>query len=104
MLVWGLAVRRLGAVLCGVGAVVSAASAAEPDVAPKPQSWNVTFATDVRYYSWTGDRGYPTTVNGQAGSGSEIYAPVALQITGKPAEDFKLSLLVRGGFVHAQQG
>src|SRR5712691_11324427 len=104
MLEWGLAVRRLGAVLCSMAAVASAASAAEPDVAPKPQSWNVTFATDVRYYSWTGDRGDPTTVNGQAGSGSEVYMPFALQIAGKPSEDFKVSFLVRGGTVHAQQG
>jgi hypothetical protein len=66
-------------------------------------AWNVTFASDVRYYSWEGNRGYPVNVNTSPGRGSEIYTPLALSLSGKPSDDVSLTFLVRGGWVKAQQ-
>jgi hypothetical protein len=88
----------LGSALLGA----SAAWAADP-APPAPNPWTVTFATDTRYYSWQGNRGYPTNLNTSAGSGSEIYIPLALALTGKPSNDFSVQLLARGGWVRAQQ-
>src|SRR5262245_12403504 len=96
--------KRLCVALCGLAAAVSSAAAADPTVAAPPEAWSVTFASEARYYSWAGNRGYPTTVNTAPGSGSEVYVPFALQLAGKPAEDFKVQFLVRGGWVRAHQG
>ena len=93
--------KRLGAALCGVLLSASAAWCADP--APAPGAWSINFASDLRLYSWKGDRGAPTTINTARGSGSEIYIPLALSVAGKPRDDFKVQFLVRGGRVHAQQ-
>ena len=96
--------KRLCVAMCGLAAAVSSAAAADPTVVAPPEAWSVTFASEARYYSWAGNRGYPTTVNTAPGSGSEVYVPFALQLAGKPAEDFKVQFLVRGGWVRAHQG
>ena len=67
------------------------------------QTWNVTVASEARYYAWKSDRGSPTTVNTAPGSGSQWYVPFALQVAGKPTEDFKVQFLARGGWVRSQQ-
>lgn len=89
-----------------VGGLLAGATAAwGADAASTAASaWNVTFASDVRYYSWEGDRGYPVNVKKSTGSGSEVYTPLAMALTGKPSDDFSLQFMVRGGWVHAQQG
>jgi hypothetical protein len=42
-------------------------------------------------------------VNTAPGSGSQIYVPFAVQLTGKPTQDFKVQVLGRGGWVRSQQ-
>jgi opacity protein-like surface antigen len=74
--------------------------------------WTQTFQTETRFFSWKSMRGFPTnsligtvghpTPNTAAGSGSEIYIPYALQLTGQPG-DVKFEILGRGGFVRARQ-
>ena len=106
---WDNVISGLGAVVaakycaafCGLLGLTSAAYAAEPS-APA-SAWNVSAATEVRYFTWSGDRGYPAQFNQSSGGGSELYVPYALQITGKPNQDWNVSLLARGGWVHAQQ-
>jgi hypothetical protein len=94
--------RRVTAAFVGVITTVSAAWAAEPaDVVRN--AWNITAASEARYYSWTSDRGTPTTFNTARGSGSEFYVPFAVQLTGKPTDDIKVQILGRGGWVHAHQ-
>ena len=66
-------------------------------------TWIATFASEARYYSWSGERGYPTTASTSAGSGSQVYTPFALQLAGQPNPDWKVSFLVRGGWVSAKQ-
>ena len=80
-----------------------------PVKAPAPavvaaQAWEVTVASEVRYYSWKSDRGFPTNTPVAApGSGSQIYVPLAMQISGKPSPDYKVQFLVRSGWVHSHQ-
>jgi len=65
--------------------------------------WVTTFATDVRYFSWTSTRGQPTNANANPGRGHQIYVPVAAQVAGRLSPDFKTEFLIRGGWVHAHQ-
>jgi hypothetical protein len=103
----GLGMKQLSAALLGALAS-SAASAADMPVKATPaavvsQNWEATLASEVRYYAWRGDRGTPATSSTAAGSGSQLYVPYALQIAGKPAPDFNLVLLGRGGWVRSKQ-
>jgi hypothetical protein len=104
--------RRVVAGLCGVVAMAPAGWAGDVP-APMPvkaapaevvaQNWTVTMASEARYYSWKSDRGSPTNVNTAPGSGSQWYVPFAVQVAGKPVQDFKVQVLARGGWVRSQQ-
>src|SRR5215470_6478316 len=85
---------------------VSMPTKAPPAVQESAQTWTVTVATEARYFSWSGNRGTPTTIapaNNQGASGSELYVPYAVQLLGRPNNDWKISLLGRGGWVWARQ-
>ena len=76
------------ALLALVSAVSTAWAADMPTKAPPAaaadvvrDAWNVQFASEARYYSWKGDRGSPPNFDTAAGSGSQWYVPVALQVT-----------------------
>jgi hypothetical protein len=103
--------RWYGLVLLGVLSTVSAAWAADmPTKAPATpadvvrNTWNVQFASEVRYYSWTSDRGSPTNFSTEPGKGSQLYVPVALQVSGNPSDVVKAQFLVRSGWVRSSQG
>jgi hypothetical protein len=74
--------------------------------APKLQAaaaaWTVSFNDELRYFSWHGSRGWPNNVLG-AGSGSELYNPFGLSLSGAPSQDWKFDANVRGGLVWARQ-
>jgi len=103
--------RRFSAALLGAVSAISSAWAADmPTKAPPAtpagvvaQNWNVQFASEARYYSWTSNRGSPTNFNTAPGSGSQWYVPVALQVTGKPSDVVKAQFLVRSGWVRSEQ-
>ena len=107
--------QRFGAALLGLISAASSAWAADmpvkAPVAPAQvvqNAWNVQFASEARYYSWTGDRGSPPNIsppnsNTAPGSGSQWYVPVALQIAGKPNDVVKAQFLVRSGWVRSSQ-
>ena len=105
----------LPATLCCLAANAGAALAADlpvkapfgllPNIEMTSQGWTATFASEIRYYSWAGDVGFaprnaPENVRG---GGSQLYIPFALQISGKPHEDFKFEILGRGGWVDSRQ-
>ena len=107
--------KRLLALLCGAIATISGAWGADVPLAPDAsaatpaatvaQNWSATFASEVRYFSWTSSRSFPP---GSAdptfrGSGSEIYVPYALQLVGLPNDNLKIEILGRGGWVRARQ-
>jgi hypothetical protein len=79
------------------------AQPAPPAAASLDERWSATFASEVRYFSWKGDRGSPSGVNGSLGSGSQLYIPYALQFVGQPNDTYKVELLGRGGWVRAKQ-
>ncbi len=92
----------------GWAADMPAKAATQPGVtAPNPQSvWTVTASSEVRYFSWKSNRGWPTqvpTAGGAGGSGWEIYIPFAAQLVGKTSNNFKFEFLARGGWVQARQ-
>ena len=100
--------RRLAVALSGLlAASLPAWSAGQSSSQTAAQSnpWTVTAATDVRYFTWQSDRGYPTRPSGPSGgSGAELYVPFAAQAAGRLANpDFGLELLARGGWVWARQ-
>jgi len=101
---------RIGlALLCAAGATSASLAADIPMKAPAApaavvaNAWSATFASEVRYYSWVGARGSPTTVNAASGRGSQLYVPFALQLTGTPAEAVRVQFLARGGWVRSSQ-
>ena len=107
----GLGMKRLIGTLCSVFATVTAASAADVPVATttsvttSESTWSVTFASEVRYFSWKSDRGFPP---GSAsadfrGRGSELYIPYTVQLVGQPNDNIKIEILGRGGWVRARQ-
>jgi hypothetical protein len=81
------------------------AQAVDQTLNPQPSPWALTTSSEVRYFSWQGNRGAPTQIippDGHA-SGSEIYIPFAAQLVGRPTEDIKVEILGRGGWVWARQ-
>ena len=89
--------RRAFAVLCCVIRSASLGWAADMPVPSPEQRWNETFSTEVRFFSWQGNRGYPTAIPSDPGHGTELYIPFAAQLVGRPNDDFKVELLARGG-------
>lgn len=69
------------------------------------QTWTASFNSEVRYFYWTNTRGYPTTAAPLSGHGhgSEIYTPLSLSVSGLVTPDWKLDVVVRGGYVRADQ-
>ena len=69
------------------------------------QLWNISYNSEVRYFSWQNTRGFTTDVaplNGRGG-GTQIYAPMSLSLTGNPDPNWKLEFVARGGFVSSNQ-
>ena len=111
----GKAVRSnkliLGAVVagvCGVGTIPAFAA----DMAVKAatvqsidQAWNISYNSEVRYFSWDNTRGFPASVPTLAGTGhgTQVYAPMSLSLSGSTSPNWKFDFVVRGGFVSASQ-
>jgi hypothetical protein len=56
-----------------------------------------------RYFSWSGTRGYPTSLSSDPGKGMQVYTPFAAQLIGRPSDDLKLAFLARWGYVSSRQ-
>lgn len=77
------------------------AVAAAPD-----QSWSLSFNSEVRYFSWTNTRGFPTDVpprNGGNGHGTQVYIPMSMSLTVNPSPLWRYDFTVRGGYVSSSQ-
>ena len=89
--------KLIGAVCAVIGTISPAVSTAQAQPAaaqPAASSWSTTFNTDVRYYGWTNTLG---------GRGAQIYAPLGALLSGRPDPDWKLSFLVRSGYIWSRQ-
>src|ERR1700730_12626093 len=69
------------------------------------QTWNISYNSEVRYFSWQNSRGFPASVPPLAGTGhgSQVYAPMSLSLTGNPSPNWKFEFVARGGLVSASQ-
>lgn len=81
--------RRFAAACAAIGGFLSVASVVQAQTA-----WTTTVNTDVRYYAWT---------NSLGGSGAQLYAPIGLQLSGRPDPDWKFNFLLRGGSIWSRQ-
>ncbi len=111
----------LGAVALSVPAMAQQVTAPAgpqemtPPVAPEnvttqsaDRVWTTVYNSDLRYYTFSGNRGFPAPVNGVAGNfgrggGSQFYMPMAFNIVGNPTEEFKIESTARAGIVSSQQ-
>lgn len=105
-------VKSLLGRLCAGGALCLAAGAAQAadiptkaaNVTEQSSNWTINYTTDVRYFSWTGTRGFPSNSPLAAnGRGTMVYAPMSLSASGNVSPDFKLDFVARGGYVSAKQ-
>lgn len=97
------ALTCVASMACAADLAIFKAEPAEPATFAQRAAWDVTVASDVRYYSWSGNRGTPSTASPYPGSGSQLYIPFALQVAGQPTPDWKVSVIGRGGWVHSKQ-
>jgi hypothetical protein len=69
------------------------------------KTWTWTFNDEVRYFTWSGTRGFPTDVAPLSGNGhgTQVYNPFARQLSGNPNSNWKIDATLRGGFVWASQ-
>ena len=69
------------------------------------QLWNISYNSEVRYFSWRNTRGFTADVAPLSGigHGSQVYAPMSFSVTGNPNPDWKLEFVLRGGAVSASQ-
>ena len=83
------------------------APAADTGQAPAADGqWQRVLNTEVRYLSWNssgGNSGIVPGIGSGGGTGSQIYVPMALQLTGRPSNDVKLEFLVRSGEIWTRQ-
>jgi len=89
-----------------VRAVTAAGTCAIISIAPawsQSQPWELLYNQEIRYISWQGTRGWPPGLALLPGSGSQLYTPLTIQLTGLPAPDLKFEFIGRGGYVNARQ-
>ncbi len=70
---------------------------------PPASPWSVSYNQEVRYSSWSGDRGTPGSIAVMPGKGSQLYLPFGISLNGALNEDTKLQLGVSGGWVRSSQ-
>jgi hypothetical protein len=105
--------RPIGRIVAGLGVLMSATggvpSARAADVAVATptalSAWSATLNTEVRYQSWTSDRGFPLfrVPLGGGGRGSQLYVPTAINVSGRPFGDLQWDFTTRAGYVKARQ-
>ncbi|MDO8423629.1 MAG: hypothetical protein Q7S99_15865 [Parvibaculum sp.] len=65
--------------------------------------WAASFSSQVQYYSWESTSGYPAAPASTDGSGSQVYVPIALQLSHQAADVFNIELQIRSGYVYSRQ-
>jgi hypothetical protein len=81
-------------VAAGVALVGLSSPPAQAQAAASAPVWLTTLDASVRYYGWN---------NSLGSSGTQVYVPIGLQLQGRPAPDWKVSLLLRGGALWSNQ-
>jgi hypothetical protein len=76
---------------------------AQAQTADGAQQWQLFYNQEVRYFSWRGDRGFPAAFTTQRGSGSQLYTPATISLTGVTPDVLKFEFVGRGGYVDSKQ-
>lgn len=91
--------------ICAVafGAPLFATGVAHAQAQPAAEkNWSATLDTEVRFYSFESNRGSPPLTGlGTRGksTGDQWNTPFGVKIEGKPADNFKIELLARSGYI-----
>ncbi len=95
------------AIACGgeAGQALAADVPVKSIVQSIDQLWNISYNTEVRYFSWQNTRGFPTNAVPLSGTGhgTQIYTPMSLSLIGNPNPNWKLEFVLLGGFVSSSQ-
>jgi hypothetical protein len=98
--------NQIAAVLLGSVAISLPAIAADPAsgrAAPE-KPWDVSLETDFRYVHWRSNRGTPSRFDlGSPGRGDQVYHPISAKFVWRPTADFRVDVLVRGGWAWGRQ-
>ena len=83
----------------------AASTPANTTVQSADQSWTASFNSEIRWFTWTDTRGYPTAYAPLSGNGkgSQVYIPMSLTVSGNPNADWKIDFALRWGYVSATQ-
>jgi hypothetical protein len=90
---------RRAAKLAVLGMAVAPACAAHA----QDQRWQTTFNTEIRYFSSSSSNASPATSTVSGGKSSQVVVPFALQLSGRPNDDWKLDYSLRSSYVNARQ-
>ena len=99
----GAAILALAAATHAAGADADVPVKAQPPAQAQGQQWQLFYNQEVRYFSWRGDRGYPAAFTTERGSGSQLYAPATISLTGVTPDVMKFEFVGRGGYVDSRQ-
>lgn len=105
---WGFGRCKIALIFAGVALAGAPALADGPpvgDVAVEQTAdrWSAAFSSQAQYYSWESTLGYPAGGATSDGEGSQIYIPVALQLTGQVTDVLALEFMVRSGYLRSRQ-
>ena len=87
-------------------AVAAAADSGQPTATSQAASWQLVLNSEFQYLSWRssgGNSGIAPGIGQGGGTGSQIYVPMALQLTGRPSDAVKFEFLVRSGEIWTRQ-
>lgn len=82
------------AAICGVGIGAADALAQASSASGGASGWTTTANSEVRYFS---------SRKSQGATASQLFLPFAVQFAGRPDPDWKVSFLVRSGYISSRQ-
>jgi hypothetical protein len=87
------------------GPVLAADMPVKATVQAADQVWNVSYNTELRFFSWNNTRGYPVDPAPLSGNGhgTQVYAPMSFSVSGSPTPDWRYEFVIRGGAVSSSQ-
>lgn len=84
----------------GVQADEQAGAAVAEDASSQ---WAASFSSQAQYYTWDSSSGYPATPTSVDGSGTQVYVPIALQLSHQATDVLGLEFQIRSGYVYSRQ-
>lgn len=92
-----------GTVLLSTQPALADAAPVAMDAQEVSGSWTAAFSSQVQFYSWDSSSAYPATPTPSEGSGTQVYVPIALQLSNQMTDVWGLELQIRSGYVYSRQ-